>query len=165
MAMLSSTTFSRSPIRRSLRACVAAATLGVIAALIPSAAFASGSGGGGSGGGSGGGGVTACASVALLSFYNFGNGGNQRLVVQGNVTNCGTGATVYTMRASEIGTHADPLCAIKDTSYRLPSVAAGATQYWWQASGSGVCLTESYTIRVDVMAGTTVLASSIQSWN
>ena len=90
-------------------------------------AFASGSGGGGSGGGgSSGGGTPACATVALNPLYTFGNG-SQRFVVSGNVTNCGTAGAVYMMRASETGTHVDPLCAINTTSYRLPSVAPGAS--------------------------------------
>jgi hypothetical protein len=129
------------------------------------AAFASGSGGGGgSGGGSSGGGATGCATVVLDPMYNFGNGGNQRLVVLGNVTNCGSAAAIFTMRATETGTHVDPLCAINPTSYRLPSVAAGASQFWWQASGSGVCLTESYTIRLDVLLNNVVLTSQTATW-
>jgi hypothetical protein len=140
-----------------------AAFIALTVAAAPAAAFASGSGSSG-GGNSSGGATPACATVALLPFYNFGNGGNQRLVVQGNVTNCGASAAVYTMVATEVGAHIDPLCAIKSTSYRLPSVASGAVQYWWQASGSGVCLNEQYKIRVDVMAGNTLLTSSTQTW-
>lgn len=142
---------------------VRTAIAGLMIVAAPTAAMASGSGSGGSGGGSGGG-STACATVALLPLYTFGNGGNQRFVVQGNVTNCGATAAIYTMIATDVSTHTDPLCQLKPTSYRLPSVASTASQYWWQASGSGVCLTESYTMRVDVTANNTVLTSATVSW-
>ena len=95
-------------------------------------ALASGSSGGGGGSVTG---VPGCASVVLDPSYLFGRG-SLKFVVLGNVTNCSTTAALYTMRATDISTHADPLCSVGSTSYRLPSVAPGASQFWWQASGS-----------------------------
>ena len=123
-------------------------------------ALASGSGGGGS---SSGGGAPGCASVVPDAPYYFGRG-NLKFVFSGTVTNCGTAASTYTMRVTDVGVHADPLCSVGSTSYRLIPVAAGASQWWWQATGSGVCLNDYYTLQVDVLENNTVLTSAVAHW-
>ena len=124
-------------------------------------AYASGgSGGGGSSSGS----APACATIDPLPLYTFGNGTNQRFVVQANVTNCGTTQVKYATKATDVSvSHTNPLCAINTSSYGWTSALPGASQYFWQASGSGVCIGEHYDIRIDVTSNNTVIASTTVS--
>lgn len=148
--------------RSSLSKAISAAVLATISVFgVSGAAVASGSSGGG--GNSGGAATPGCASVALDPTYTFGNG-SLRFVVLGTVTNCGAVAAVYTMRATDISTHIDPTCSVGSTSYRLPSVAPTASQFWWQASGSGVCTAEYYTMRLEVLQNSVVVTSATTSW-
>ena len=140
---------------------LAAVGIVLMAALVhPLPAFASGSGGSGSGGS-----APACATIVTDVPYTFGRG-SLKFVFAATLTNCGTTATKYTMKVSDVSTHADPLCAINSSSYTINfPIPAGASQWYWQATGAGVCVTDHYDLKVEVFSGSTALTTATVGWN
>ena len=96
--------------------------------------------------------------------YTFGRG-SLKFVFAATLTNCATADTKYTMKVSDVSTHVDPLCTVSSTSYTINfPIVAGASQWYWQATGSGVCVTEHYDLKVEVFSGNTSLTTATVGW-
>ncbi len=107
--------------------------------------------------------ATGCANILSLTAYPT---SQAKFYVTGTVTSCGTAISNYTTRVTDTATHSDSACAIRPDNYKWhSSISPNETLMFWQIGGSGMCVTDSYNLRVDVMEGNTVLASAITTWS
>ncbi len=161
-----------------LRVALCAVSVAAISVVGVSAASASGGSGGSGGGGAGGGGTTpSCLTMTpgsvqsepLLTVRR----GVVRIigwevVVFTSLTNCGTTSAQYTMRLTDISTHANPICTVGATQYGV-SLVAGGSQEWGQRTVTKTtnryCPGEHYDMVLEATQGTAVVPSNTYSLN
>jgi hypothetical protein len=107
--------------------------------------------------------TTGCAKFVSLSATPT---AAAKFYVTGTVTSCGTAVSNYTTRVTDTTTHSNAACAISADNYKWhSSIAPGETLMFWQIGGSGMCLTDTYNLKVEVIENNVVLASALTTWS